>query len=109
MKSINKIWISSFIVMLLMIGRIAFAQDTLDAEGVVRIFDNLAEFIIVVGIAVGVIYIVWNGIKIATAGGNVTKLQDAKKSLGWGVVGVLVILGVYVIINTIQNLVTGKF
>jgi len=109
MKIINKTWILPLIAILLLVGRVVLAQDSLDAEGVIRIFDNLAEFVVAIGITVATIYIIWNGIKIATAGGDTVKIQDAKKSLTWGFIGVLVILGVYAIINTIQNVVTGKF
>ncbi len=135
MKKIQKIWLLSLIVVLLMSGSFAFARDVrevrfqeryqddpfqdsvvapsdtgggdLDAEGVISIFERLAQFAIFLGMALIVIYIVISGIKIATAGGDVTRVQDAKKSLYWGLIGAVVILGVYVIINTIKAFVVG--
>ena len=50
-----------------------------------------------------VIYIVIFGLKFMMAQGEPTKLTDAKKSLTWGLVGVLVILGTYTIIATVAN------
>ena len=108
MKGIKKIWILPLVIILLMIGFFAFAQEDLDAEGIIRIFERLAQFAITVALSLMVIYIVISGIKMATAGGDIAKFQDAKKSLLWGLIGSLVVLGVYVIINTIKNLVTGN-
>jgi len=125
MKKIRKIWLLPLVVVLLISGSLVFAQEVryeddpfqdvytdsngdLDAEGVIRIFERLAQFAIVVGMALMVIYIVISGMKMATAGGDVTKFQEAKKSLFWGLIGALVIMGVYVIINTIKSFVLGK-
>jgi hypothetical protein len=109
MKITDKIWILPLIAILLIAGGSAFAQDELDAEGVIRIFDRLAQFAIFVGMALIVIYIVLAGIKIATAGGDMTRYQEGKDGLKWGLIGAVVILGVYVIINTIKNIVSGSY
>lgn len=107
MKITNKIWILPCIAIILIAGGNAVAQNELSAEGVVNIFERLAKFAIFVGIALVVIYIVLAGIKIATAGGDMSRLQEGKDGIKWGLIGAVVILGVYVIINTIKSLVAG--
>lgn len=56
-----------------------------------------------------VVMIVFYGIKFMTAQGNPTKLGEAKESLKWAIVGVLVILGTYTIIATVANAVGADF
>ncbi len=56
-----------------------------------------------------VVYIIIYGIKFMMAQGDTTKIGDAKKSLTWGLVGVLVILGTYTIIATVANALGGDY
>jgi hypothetical protein len=50
-----------------------------------------------------VIMIVWYGFQMMAAQSNSTKFADARKSLGYAVVGMIVILGAYTIIATVGN------
>ena len=54
-----------------------------------------------------VVMIVWYGFQMMAAGGNDTKFTTAKKSLGYAVVGMIVILGAYTIIATVANTIEG--
>ena len=69
----------------------------------------IARFMVYIGIAVAVIFIVWGGITYMTAGGDDTKLGTAKKRIIWGIVGAAIIIGVGVIINTLKKIATGGF
>lgn len=53
--------------------------------------------------------IVFYGIKFMTSQGNPGKLDEAKKSFNWALVGVLVILGTYTIIATVANAVGANY
>lgn len=50
-----------------------------------------------------VVMIVWYGFQMMVAQSNETKFRDARKSLGYAVVGMIVILGAYTIIATVGN------
>ena len=50
-----------------------------------------------------VVMIVWYGFQMMAAQANETKFKDARKSLGYAVVGMIVILGAYTIIATVGN------
>lgn len=50
-----------------------------------------------------VIAIIYYGIRITMAGGDETKLTENKKALGWALVGLVVLLGSYVIIATVAS------
>lgn len=69
--------------------------------------DLFARFMVYIGVAVAVIFIVWGGITYMTAGGDDTKLGTAKKRIIWGIVGAAIIIGVGVIINTLKAIATG--
>lgn len=54
-----------------------------------------------------VVMIVWYGFQMMAAQGNDTKFATARKSLGYAVVGMIVILGAYTIIATVANTIEG--
>lgn len=54
-----------------------------------------------------VVMIVWYGFQMMASQGNETKFTTAKKSLGYAVVGMVVILGAYTIIATVGNTIQG--
>lgn len=66
---------------------------------------NIANFLISVGVVVAVIFIVWGGLAFMFAGGNTEKAEKAKTRLWNGVIGALIVLGVGLIIRTIDKLV----
>lgn len=77
---------------------------SLDAAGIFRIIAKLSCWFIRFGIvALGVMIIVF-GLLFMASRGNSTQLSSAKKALGWGIVGGLVIMGVFTIILTIPAL-----
>lgn len=54
-----------------------------------------------------VVMIIWYGFQMMAAQGSDTKFTTAKKSLGYAVIGIIVILGAYTIIATVGNAIEG--
>ncbi|OGM97664.1 MAG: hypothetical protein A2735_03615 [Candidatus Yanofskybacteria bacterium RIFCSPHIGHO2_01_FULL_41_21] len=54
-----------------------------------------------------VVMIVWYGFQMMAAQGNETKFTTARKSLGYAVVGMIVVLGAYTIIATVGNAISS--
>jgi hypothetical protein len=54
-----------------------------------------------------VVMIVWYGFQMMLAQSNTTKFANARKSLGYAVIGMIVILGAYTIIATVGNTIQG--
>ncbi len=78
----------------------------LSGEGGVAI--NIAiQLIFVVGIALAVAFVIISGIQWIISGGDKTKLQAARGRLTYAIVGLVVILGAFVIINTVISLLGG--
>ncbi len=73
------------------------------------LIDTVANFIIAIGIIIVVIAIVWAGIQFAIAGGDETKVSNAKGWLKNGLIAALIVLGVGVLLNTASNIVTRSF
>ena len=73
------------------------------------IINRIARVIIRLSVVILVISIIWSGMAYATAGNSQKRLEYAKNSLKYGVIGALVILGVGVILNTIGAFVTRLF
>lgn len=74
-----------------------------------QLINTVANFLIVVGIVIAVIFIIWGGIKYMTARGDPAKAKSAKDSIIHGVIGAAVVLGVGVILRTTAALVTRTF
>ncbi len=54
-----------------------------------------------------VVMIVWYGFQMMAAQSNATKFTEARKGLGYAVVGMIVILGAYTIIATVGNAISS--
>lgn len=54
-----------------------------------------------------VVMIIWYGFQMMASQSNETKFTSAKKSLGYAVVGMIVVLGAYTIIATVANTIEG--
>ncbi len=73
----------------------------LTIQGVFAIFVGLACWFSRIILVFMVIALIFYGLQMLTSRGNESKFTAAKKSLGYAVLGVIVILGAYTIITTI--------
>lgn len=73
------------------------------------IIEDVATWLMVVGVIIAVIFIVWGGVRYMTAGGDSKKTEEAKSTIINGLIGAVVVLGVGVIIRTAAGLVTRTF
>ena len=77
-----------------------------EVENVIR---RVAQFFIVIGIVLSVIYIVYGGIIWMNAGSDDTKVKNAKVRMRQGAWGALIILAVGLILQTLAGVVTRIF
>src|SRR3989344_2615142 len=73
-------------------------------QSVFNLIKNLSCYFLKFGMIAAVIAIVVYGIMFMKSRGNPQEFGGAKKSLAWGLVGVLVIFGVFTIIFSIADL-----
>lgn len=70
---------------------------------------SIGNFLIEAGMVLGIIMIVYSGIRWMTAGSDPKGTGGAKEILKSSIIGVAVILGVGLIFKTINSIVTGSF
>ena len=73
------------------------------------LIERIADFMIVTGVLLAVIYIIWGGITYMAAGADTAKITEAQTRIKNGIIGAAVVLGVFVIINTIVGIVSRNF
>ena len=76
------------------------AED-LTIQGVINIFNGLACWGFSVALSLATIFLIVSGIRWMAAGDNSEKVTSAKKNFFWVLIGILVILVVAVIINSV--------
>jgi len=79
----------------------------LTIQNVYAIIVGIACYLIRISIALMVIAVIFYGLKFLWSQGDPGKVGDAKKAFLWGIVGILVILGTYTIIQTVNYAVGG--
>lgn len=80
-----------------------FTGMDVTVQDLFNIVTGLACWLLRIAGAVMVIFVVLAGLRFVWAQGNPTKYQEARKNINHVFIGVLVILGVYVIIATVAN------
>lgn len=80
----------------------------LTLERVFEIIEGLACWITDVALVLIVIAVVYYGIMFLISRGDPTKVTSARKALGWGIVGILVILATYTIIASVGSAISGN-
>lgn len=77
-----------------------------EVENILR---RVAQFILILGVIAALIYIVLGGITWMRAGGDETKIKEAKTKIWSGVYGALVVIAVGLILQTLAGIVTRIF
>ena len=70
---------------------------------------QVAQFLIIVGVILAVIFIIWGGIAYMFAGGAEEKTTAAKSRIMNGIIGAGVVLAVGVILQTLAGLIARSF
>jgi len=119
MKKVQKIVYISVTVMVLLMPVLVFAALTNPVPPLTGTAVTLAEiqdrieqvarFLIIVGVILAVIFIIWGGIAYMFAGGDETKSTAAKDRIKNGIIGAAVVLAVGVILQTVAGLIARSF
>ncbi|MBI2062488.1 MAG: hypothetical protein HYT64_02265 [Candidatus Yanofskybacteria bacterium] len=70
---------------------------------------QVAQFLIIVGVVLAVIFIIWGGIAYMAAGGVEDKTTAARDRIKNGIIGAGVVLAVGVVLQTVAGLVARTF
>lgn len=79
-------------------------QENIDAGSIVDIIFSLAEwFLIFLGV-IAVIMVLWSAFQFMTGAGNEDQIENAKKTLLWALVGVVVAILAFSIVQFVESL-----
>lgn len=81
--------------------------NPLKVDSISGFVTEVVRLLITIGIPIATIFIIYAGFKFVTAGGNTTKIDEAKAMLLWTVVGTAVLLGAAIIANVVKNTITN--
>lgn len=70
------------------------------------VFSNIITFALIASGIVALIFIIYSGFKLVTSGGDQKKVEGARKTLTWAIIGLVLILLSFFIVN-IVGYVTG--
>jgi Type IV secretion system pilin len=102
------------IVALLVVPMVASAQRSgigvvpegeLSEQGIVNLIQKVVNFLIFVSGAIAVIFVVISGLMYIFSGGDAEKAGKARSMLLNGLIGLAIIIGAYVIVQTVASLV----
>lgn len=65
------------------------------------IFGNLLTIMITLAIIFTVIGLIWSGIQMISSGGDKSKMQSARARLTWSIIGLVIALSTFLILNII--------
>lgn len=82
------------------------AGQAITLNEVASLIDGIARFLIVVSVIVAVIFIVYGGIRWIAAPGDPVA---AKQIIQNGIIGAIIILGVGVLLQTLQGVISRNF
>ncbi|MCL4405428.1 MAG: pilin [Patescibacteria group bacterium] len=80
-------------------------QDTNSWCGLLQLFQNVLNFALTISVPIATIVIVYGGFVIMTGGGEPDKLKTGRDAIIAALVGVIIVFGAWLIINTVLNIV----
>lgn len=103
------------ILMFVSIGMIATllnadAANALDGAVQTQNFiKNIIQILVGISAAIAVVFVVIGGLKYITSSGHPEKLENAKKTLLYSGIGLVVVLAAYALVDVVANMAKSSF
>jgi uncharacterized membrane protein len=78
-------------------------QNPIEADTFGELVQAIANAVIAIGIPLVAIFLIYAGFLFVTSGGNEQKLQQAKTTFYWALVGGVIVIGAFAIATAIVN------
>lgn len=82
--------------------------DPWSPEDILNFFISLRDFLLALGLVLIIIFILLSGFKFMTARGNESQVEEARKMLVWSLVGAIVVIATFVILQMIIGILKQK-
>ena len=73
----------------------------------IKVASNIVTLLVQIALVLGSIMIVYGALMMVVSAGNVSRYENAKKTMTAAIIGVLIALMSWVIINTVLHVLTG--
>lgn len=93
----------SLLIAPLMVAAAGPSRGGWSLQDVLRLIDQIADWLYIIGFAVALLIIVVGGIQYMTAGGNEDKQKGAKQTIIKGLIGAAIILLAGIILDTLAK------
>ncbi len=83
--------------------------NPLGANTITELIDNIATWLLGIGLTISTIVILWAAVVFMTSGGNATRVTTARQTLWYAIIGIVILLLAKGVTSIIQNVLGGKF
>jgi len=94
--------------LLLTVSSPVFAQSA-DVSKIQTFMRSIIQVLVTLGGLLAVGFFVWGGIRYITSSGNPESLDHAKKTIFYSAIGLVIVLGAFVISNIVADLAGSAF
>ena len=106
MKKISVFLLSGVLFLTLSIPVLAADGDVSKVE---TFIENVIQILVTIAGLVAAGFFVWGGIGYITSSGDPEKLDRAKKTIVYSAIGLVIVLGAFVLSTIVTQLATGAF
>lgn len=89
-------------------GEIISIPNPVGAEDFTTLIDNIVDFLFIVLAPIATIVVLYAGVLFMTAGGSTERIQKAKQTLTWAVIGIAILIVSKSITYVIADFLGGK-
>lgn len=100
---------TTLVLTALLLPVVSFAQKTLNNPitfpSITELLQAILNVVVIISMPIVALFIIYAGFMYVTGRGNPQKIQDATRALTYGVIGGVIIIGSFAILEIISNLV----
>lgn len=82
-------------------------QNPLKSASFEALVQSLANWVAAIALPIAAMFIIYSGFLFVTAGGNESKLQAAKTTFYWTIIGAAIVVGAWALATAIVNFAKG--
>lgn len=83
--------------------------NPLTSDSITGLVDQIATWLLGIGLTISTIIIIWAAIVFMTSGGSETKVTMARKTLWYAIIGIVVLLLAKGVTSIVANFLGGNF
>jgi len=83
--------------------------NPLTSDTITGLVDNVATWLLGVGLTISTIIIIWAAIVFMTSGGNAERVTMARKTLWYAIIGIVILLLAKGVASLVANFLGGNF